>query len=124
MAVVCASLCLTACGPIYKTDYTYIPPEDSASRQCLNQCLGMQADCRARAEDRATRENTACQQNAMVNYSVCLATAKTEADRNRCSASSYCNRQPDLSPCDADYRACYRNCGGTIISQQRCISGC
>jgi hypothetical protein len=119
-----ATLTLTACGPVYKTDYTYIPPENATARQCLNQCLGMQSACRARAEDRAARENTACQQNAMVNYSVCLATAKSDAERNRCSSSSYCNQQPNLSVCDAEYRQCYQNCGGTVISQERCVSGC
>lgn len=117
-------LALSACGPIYRTDYTYVPPEDSGARQCLNQCLGMQSACRARAEDRAARENADCEQSALLNYSICLATAKTEAERNRCSSSSFCNKQPNLSVCEAEYRQCYQNCGGTVLSERRCVYGC
>lgn len=75
-------------------------------------------------EDRAARETQSCQQNAMLNYSICLASAKTDAERSRCSSSSYCTRQPNLLVCDAEYRQCYQNCGGTVISQERCVSGC
>lgn len=119
-----AAFFVTACGPVYKTDYTYTPPKDASGRQCLNQCLALQSSCRSAAEDRAVRENAACQQNAMVNYSVCLATAKSDAERNRCSSYSYCDRKPDLRACDAEYRMCYQNCGGTVVGHQRCVSGC
>jgi|GEM_PF-2945214 hypothetical protein len=32
------ALMLAACGPIYKTQYIYIPPESPEGRQCLAQC--------------------------------------------------------------------------------------
>lgn len=115
---------LVACGPIYRTDYSYIPPESASGRQCLNQCLGMQSMCRATAENRASQSNAACQQSALLKYTTCLATARSDQERGRCSSSSYCNESANYSRCDAEYRMCYQNCGGEVLSRQVCVMGC
>lgn len=115
---------LAGCGPVYRTVYDYIPPEDQAGRQCLNQCLQMQQMCNSSAENRAAQERATCQQTAALTYAACLASAKTDQDRSRCSSSSYCNRQADFSYCTSNYNMCYQNCGGMVASRVECVEFC
>ena len=118
------ALTLSACAPIYETVYDYTPPEDAAGKQCLNQCLQMYESCRASSESIAVQERAACQQSATLTYAACVATAKTDLDRSRCSTSSSCNRRADTSHCMGDYRLCYRNCGGSVTSRQKRVEFC
>lgn len=123
-SVIALTITVAACGPVYRTTYDYIPPEDAAGKQCLNQCLQMFEMCRSSAENRAAQERASCQQNATLAYAACLATAKTDLERSRCSSTSSCNREADISQCNSEYRLCYRNCGGTVKSREVCVSGC
>lgn len=122
--LIVSSFSLIACGPVYRTTYDYIPPADTSGKQCLNQCLSIRELCRSSAENRASQERAACQQNATFAYVACMATAKTDSERSRCSAHSSCDRAADTSSCDHEYRLCYQNCGGTVTSRQVCVSGC
>ncbi len=115
---------LAGCGPVYRTVYDYVPPDDPAGKQCLNQCLQMYETCRSSAENRAAQERATCQQTAALTYAACLASAKTDLDRSRCSSSSYCNRQADFSYCMSNYRLCYQNCGGIVTSREECVEFC
>ncbi|EGV33103.1 hypothetical protein ThidrDRAFT_0781 [Thiorhodococcus drewsii AZ1] len=116
---------LTACGPMYRTVYTYTPPSNLEGKRCLNQCLAMREMCRSNAEGRAAQNRSNCQQSAMVNYTACISTAKSDSERAKCTDSSYaCNEQVNTSQCDGDYRVCYSNCGGIVDSREVCVSGC
>ncbi|AHF04986.1 membrane protein [Marichromatium purpuratum 984] len=118
------AVALVACGPVYRTEYSYVPPADRAGKQCLNQCLNMRAMCRSQAESRAANARADCERNAMINYTACMATAKSDSERSKCSATSYCSQDADTRQCEEEYRLCYENCGGTVSSYQVCEYGC
>ncbi|MFP4154091.1 MAG: hypothetical protein ACOC00_00515 [Halothiobacillaceae bacterium] len=117
-------LVIPGCGPVYQTEYRYSPPADSESKRCITECARIREMCRATAEARAAKEQAACQQNASIRYAACLATASDDAARQKCSLNTYCDRDADTAPCDADYRQCYQTCGGTVEAYQVCVFGC
>ncbi|MDD3609580.1 MAG: hypothetical protein PHI49_07490 [Halothiobacillaceae bacterium] len=115
---------LVGCGPIYRTEYRYTPPQDMAGKQCINQCGSIREMCRSTAENRAAQERASCQQNASIRYAACVATAKDDSARRACNPNAYCNREADTSHCEREYRQCYQGCGGKIDSYQVCEFGC
>ena len=116
---------LSACGPIYKTVYTFVPPASGEGRRCLNQCLGMREMCRSSAEYRAAQSRALCEQSAMMSYSACLGSARNDKERSRCSHySSGCYESAYTQHCESDYRLCYSNCGGVVDNRQVCVMGC
>jgi hypothetical protein len=118
-------LMLTACGPIYVTRYNFIPPMDGLGRQCVTDCMRIKNDCYFYAEERASRERMQCERSASIRYTACIATAKTDSERKKCSHYySDCNQTADTSRCESEYRHCYQNCGGIIEAYQVCEYGC
>ena len=123
-ATILISISLFGCGPVYRTHYSYQPPDDPSGRQCITQCAAIRELCRATAENRASQERAVCQQSAALRYATCLATAKSDAERNACSSGQACSMQANTTQCDTDYNQCYENCGGVVASTQVCVSGC
>jgi hypothetical protein len=115
---------LVGCGPVYRTQYSFVPPVDTDGRRCIVQCADMQARCRESAENRASLERSACQQNATIRYAACLATAKGDSARTACNPSAYCEVRADTAHCDDEYARCYATCGGQVESRQVCVLGC
>jgi hypothetical protein len=125
--VLCAAslATLVGCGPVYRTQYSFVPPVESEGRRCIVQCADIQARCREAAENRASLERSACQQNATIRYAACLATAKDDSTRRACSYAAYCDVRADTAHCDDDeYARCCATCGGHVESRQVCVSGC
>src|SRR3990167_3408790 len=121
-----ASILLTACGPVYQTTYTYDPPDAWSGRKCVNRCLEVKSQC-----------NIECSRNNQV----CVAEARENGDfryRQYVREQRRLNKPVVLGPedfidtngcysgcsCDSDYRECYMNCGGKVITHQRCVAFC
>lgn len=129
----CAALfLLSACGPEYKTNYSFSPPPQSAqATQCLQSCEIQQQQCKllddtrysaCRSEARA--DKLQCEANGNAEYQACLATHA--GDAGKCSKPFCMENQcsNDRSSCEESYRTCYTSCGGTITSRTECVSGC
>ncbi|MBK1644778.1 hypothetical protein CKO25_08970 [Thiocapsa imhoffii] len=123
-AWILTSTALLGCGPVYRTQYSYQPPTDANGRQCITQCAAIRELCRATMENRAAQERAVCQQTATLRYATCLATAKSDAERNACTNRDACRVSANTDRCDSDYNQCYQNCGGLVESTQVCVSGC
>ncbi len=132
-----ALLALAACGPIYDTDYSFIPPGDTGGRMCVNDCLQQKAYCENRAEMR--------RRDAEMRRERCLADARDEAEyayrrykRERRAdnkpikktphdfmRSSYCPSVPYADDsCEEYHRICYVNCGGRVLETKTCVLNC
>ncbi len=123
-ALTALSLTLGGCGPVYSTHYRYTPPVDSGGKMCANQCISNRDQCRQFAESRASQEQAQCEQNATMRFALCLASARTDQARSRCSPNDYCPRFVYSEHCEDSYRQCFQNCGGKIDSFQVCDFGC
>lgn len=117
---------LSACGPVYKTTDTYEPPDAWSGRKCINRCLKVKSQC-----------SIACKRTNQT----CIAEAREEGSyryrqyaRRRRKAGKKVVLGPndfiDTSACHSgcscahDYRECYMNCGGKVITHRRCVAFC
>lgn len=115
-----------ACGPVYKTDYTFFPPERESGRTCVMQCENSKMQCRQLVQLR----HDSCRQQAETAYYLCEASRRYRIDskgKQKCIENCYCSREScseDYEPCDSQYRSCYQTCGGKVTSRTYCVSNC
>lgn len=113
--------CLSACGPIYNTDYQFSPPSSSGGRACVFQCEQGRMQCRQIEELQASR----CQDHARYEQQRCRDDLRYNENRSpkwyECSAES-CAENYDR--CEDIYRACYQSCGGEVRATTRCVANC
>lgn len=110
---------LSACGPVYRVEYTYQPPQDAMGTNCILLCENIKMQCRTNEKYRIQ----SCEdQNriARLEYERCVAVGY---DYCWDDWTMFCGME-NYQRCDADYRQCYQNCGGQIFSREVCVSGC
>ena len=127
--VVCVLL-FTSCVPVYKTNYTFLPPETERGRECVNACQMTLQQCEANEQtayqgclSRASYEYTTCEAGKVVVPHPLLGWSAPQCVRNCNCYSSYC-KPPSGELCNARYAECYRNCGGQVNSEKVCIRYC
>ncbi|AWU93083.1 hypothetical protein [Azospirillum ramasamyi] len=121
---------LSACGPVYETQYSLIPPGSAEGRLCVNQCQQNRNFC---------RQNCSLTQQACVNEARSRALYEYQAYVNRQQAEkkpikktvsnfdrSYSCGNSSCEPrCEADYRDCFGgSCGGQVIARSVCTAFC
>lgn len=121
---------LGACGPVYETQYSLIPPGSAEGRLCVNQCQQNRNFC---------RQNCSLTQQACVNEARSRALYEYQAYVNRQQAEkkpikktvsnfdrSYsCGNSSCETRCEADYRDCFGgSCGGQVIARSVCTAFC
>lgn len=121
---------LSACGPVYETQYSLIPPGSAEGRLCVNQCQQNRNFC---------RQNCSLTQQACVNEARSRALYEYQAYVNRQQAEkkpikktvsnfdrSYsCGNSSCETRCEADYRDCFGgSCGGQVIARSVCTAFC
>ncbi len=123
--------CLTACGPMYQTNYTFTPPSTWRGRQCINHCLQRRGFCRSQC----SQHNQLCRAQAdvlgAVRYSDYMHNHHPYRDgkhhyyqtRSISDFSNYSACHSDCG-CEADYKVCYQNCGGTVTAHTVCVANC
>ena len=111
---------VAACGPQYRTETNFIPPQTDAGRACVFQCDNVQLQCRQLADARAQNQTLLKQQE----YNQCLANAQASTNPY---ASLSCSNTPvsaSYGNCTGQYEQCYRTCGGQVQKTTYCVSGC
>ena len=112
---------LSACGPMYRTDYFYTPPESESGRTCTFQCEMMKGQCRQIEELRADR----CESDSRTEVANCEAyiylTKGREAKWYECTGSS-CSA--NYEQCEGQHRYCYQSCGGKVDARTTCVANC
>lgn len=120
------SLIMSACGPVYQTDYTFTPPTTESGQMCVFQCDNSKLQCGQLEEmkyqnclDRADREYYNCENNKRYGYN--------KNGEWVCQDNCYCFRSScsvNEAICDDRYRMCYQTCGGKVQSRTYCVSNC
>jgi len=122
-------LLLAACGPEYRTTYHYTPPPSAEGKHCVAQCQTTQTYCRTNCghEERSCRQDARWKaQRDYDRYVDRQLERGRKIDRSPSSfeSSYHCNDSSCEARCNEDFRICYNNCGGTVTSTTRCVSGC
>lgn len=131
------ALLLTACGPQIKTQYDYTPPASSEGMQCLSSCQAASTQCQADLEYRkgqcradAEREAEFEFRQRQVNYQIAVGRSQVDPvkyplpDRPQKPYVSTYHCDNMSNTCEAQYRTCYRSCGGQIQERQVCVANC
>lgn len=125
---------LVACAPEYESRYRVEMPRplSEQARQCLAGCDQARDACfvPARAEfaactERAILIQDQCRANAQIQYQICQrAYAPTGQDCYYAACDRPSCDAPGLAACEADYRRCFADCGGTVVEDRVCVANC
>ena len=117
---------LSACGPVYRTTYQYVPPESDAGKLCITQCENNKIQCAQLEQMRYS----SCQQQSDFSYHLCRSRREfryNHKGHRKCVRNCYCyhrNCYQNTNACESNYRSCYEACGGTISSDTQCVDRC
>lgn len=100
---------LSACA----TKYDYAPPRTAQGQACVTQCQAKRDACIASVDSAASARKAVCVQKSHADYVACLKYARTDIDRALCREDT-CYVSSDDSACHGTFRACYRECGGSV----------
>lgn len=128
MLLFAALLPLSACGPLYTTKYTMVPPPTSEGRMCVQQCSQARAYCRQGCKIEKMECSQDARDRAMRDYRAYVRRQQAENKPVRKSPSdfeySYCSTSSCDQQCEDDHRGCYTDCGGQVIARQVCTAFC
>ena len=121
------SFCL-ACGPVFRTNYTFSPPETESGRACIFQCENNKLQCEQLEDAKVDR----CEAESSRDYERCERNKEYQYDygkgREKCVRNCYCSRRwcskANYERCAAKYRSCYQTCGGLVHSETVCVRNC
>lgn len=117
---------LSGCGPVYETHYSYIPPRTWHGRECVNQCLTQRAFCRSQCATQKQACHAEADLEALPSYLSYEHQQRKSDNPDVETVSDFA----DYSACDtrcgcgSTYRACFSNCGGTVIANTICTAFC
>lgn len=144
---VAALLMLSGCStePRYRTSFNLVQPTTIEGRQCTTQCDTNQILCEQnerdqvyRCEENARRQTAQCEEDARRQYRSCMNQAQYGGN-TRASLESSCqsilnsstmncgyrfNHCEAAGRCEANYRACFSNCGGQVEKHVVCVANC
>lgn len=121
------TLVLTACGPIYKKQYAYVPPASNMGKMCTAQCVQNKNSCEQMCQMRNDNCRMQARQDAMYQFEIYrsdrlkqnLPVEKSinDFDRGSFGCQNTCG-------CSATYRSCYAACGGEVLERNVCVAFC
>ena len=118
---------LSACAPVYKTQYKYIPPSSKMGNMCVSQCVQSKSMCQQMCEMRKETCRMRVQREGRAQYE----TYKEEQKRGGWSimkdVSDFTDTQGcDNTPCGCTetFNTCYGACGGQVLERKVCVAFC
>ncbi len=122
---------LTACGPMYQTDYQMVPPDSQEGRLCANNCLlanqVCEQQCRTTGQQCRQNEDLRAENEYLRERNEALAKGKQPKDDSYYSRINHFACADDdecTESCQAHYRICHTNCGGQAIPHTYCVAFC
>ncbi len=120
-------LFLTACGPVYNTEYTLTPPTSAQGKQCANQCFYTRGGC----VDACSSIYTSCDRGGLyggVGYGSGwrrgafggIGYGTSSYDRANCRYDT----DMCVERCEIIYRQCFTGCGGSVTPTTTCVRDC
>ena len=131
------ALLLSACGPQIQTHYDYTPPASPQGMQCLSSCQTSTTQCQADVEYRKGQCRADAERDAEFDflqrkndYQIAIGRFQVDPVKyplpekpQRPYVSTYhCDNVSNT--CEAQFRTCYRSCGGQIQERQVCVANC
>ncbi|HVM98160.1 MAG TPA: hypothetical protein VMT89_17325, partial [Candidatus Acidoferrales bacterium] len=95
--------------------YELRPPATQTGRLCVAQCANTREVCRSNELHRAEAAQRDCERDSERDYHACHHRADSPETHKDCDKRKrYCSTYTNYDGCEADYRGCYAQCGGTV----------
>ena len=123
------ALGLAACGPLYETQYSFIPPNTPQGAMCVGQSQMVEQMCHQRCdmvEDHCRDEENREAERMYHRYLEDCARDRKKPEHGLEYFRHYhsCHEIRCNDICNEDFRFNFSNCGGQVIAQQVCIAFC
>lgn len=121
------TLLLAGCGPIYHTEYAYVPPASNIGKMCTTQCLQSKNSCEQMCQMRNDNCRMQARQDAMYQFEIYRGERERQHKPIKKSVSDFdrsiftCH---ESCGCEANYRVCYAQCGGAVLERRVCTAFC
>lgn len=119
-AIILASYLLIGCGPVYRTQYTFDPPQDRDGRTCVLHCDNNKMQC----EHMERMRHQHCEQRADWEQERCEYELERKNKKEKWYSCARSSCSLNLEPCERQYRLCYQNCGGEVVASEICVMNC
>lgn len=106
---------LSACGPLYKTEYTLEPPATQQGQICVMQCEQNRTQCKNNVES-TLKDCKHSNEIASIKLESCI-----KAGEMTCYDTRTACPPPNFEQCNKEHRYCYQSCGGKVFPQITCI---
>ncbi len=126
LAACLSFLALTACSPVYQTNYSYLAPKTWRGKQCANRCLQDRSACRAQC----LQTSQSCRNSANLAATPAYLIYVEQQRRHHLPLDQTITDFADYSGCtnhcgcESSYRECFTNCGGEVMANTQCVAFC
>lgn len=126
ISLVCMVFFISACSPVYQTNYSYVTPKTWRGKQCVNRCLRSRSFCRSRCRSASQSCHNDAQLAAMPAYLAYVRMQRRKGLTPVRTVSDFADYSSctDRCGCEATYRQCFSNCGGKVIANTQCVAFC
>lgn len=126
MCFIFLALSLAACGPIYKTRYSHVPPTNPVTKKCVARCTATKVQCAGgcKSQYRLCREQAS--QEAVLKYQA-YRQQQLRADKpivKSLANFDHSNRCKMRCQCEVHFDSCFRACGGDLKPYKVCTAFC
>jgi hypothetical protein len=106
---------LSACGPMYTTEYMLSPPETQQGQVCAMQCEQNRTQCKNNVKD-ALKDCGHRNEIASIKLENCIKSGDMTCYDTRTPCPP-----PNFEQCNKEHRYCYQSCGGKVVPQVTCV---
>lgn len=126
LVILVGMFCLSACGPVYKTDYQYVPPKSNNGKLCAVQCTESKAYCKQACNARKSQCLSLARREAMHQYRLYKDQQLEYGKPVKKSPSDfeYSSQCEQSCGCNDMFNLCYQTCGGVIKENKVCVAFC
>ena len=117
----------SGCGPIYKTEYSYVPPRSDMGKMCISQCVQSKGMCEQMCQMRNETCRMRAHREARRQFEVYERKTRARGEPVQRDVNDFddsyfrCNQECD---CASSFNSCYSACGGQVLERQVCTAFC
>ena len=118
---------IAGCGPVYKREYSFVPPKSSVGKMCTAQCVTSKNSCQQMCNLSTENCRLRARQDAIYQFEQYKRDRRhdgkdidknlSDFDHGAAACSSSCN-------CEPAYRECFSACGGEVLQRDVCVAFC
>jgi hypothetical protein len=125
-SILCLAAMLAGCGPIYKTEYAYVPPRTDTGKMCTAQCVQGKNSCEQMCEMKNQDCRLRAHQDALTQFEMYKQERKREGKPLKKDVKDFDQSYTCGSSCNCEptYNACYSACGGQVLERKVCVAFC